>query len=203
MCGEYLFYIPVLTPSVKARGQSSFPKHPLLFVFKCNPTQTVAGLHSLGSSGLSKTEIPVFMWVRTLLWFVVQTVEVKAVQVCNSHEVMCCFYEWLPSLLCQRSDCHRLTDGSLMAHFLLCSPSSCLALNHFSVHVRWFWHYWFQFFPHSFLYFTLFLVFFFLLFTAHGFCSLSLVLFLMFPFFAKENLDIFYLCFWIVHLSCP
>lgn len=30
--------------------------------------------------------------------FSVQTIEVKAVQVCNSHEVMCCFYEWLSLL---------------------------------------------------------------------------------------------------------
>lgn len=43
----------------------------------------------------------------------VQTIEVTAVQVCNGHEVMCCFYEWLPSLLCQRCDCHKLTDGEL------------------------------------------------------------------------------------------
>lgn len=52
--------------------------------------------------------------------FLVQTIEVKAVQVCNSHEVMCCFYEWLPSLLCQRCDCHKLTDGILPPSLPFC-----------------------------------------------------------------------------------
>ena len=56
----------------------------------------------------------------------VHTIEVKAVQVCNSHEVMCCFYEWLPSSVSALT-----VTSSLMAYFLLC----CLVFlsMHFSV----------------------------------------------------------------------
>lgn len=53
------------------------------------------------STGWSRKWIFVCLRVRESICgsFLFQTIEVKAVQVCNSHEVMCCFYEWLPSLL--------------------------------------------------------------------------------------------------------
>lgn len=46
--------------------------------------------------------------------FSVHTGEVKAVQVCNSHWVMCCFYEWLSSfqLTLWLSQAHRWTTSS-------------------------------------------------------------------------------------------
>ena len=108
-----------------------------LQIYTRNRNKTLADAFSFEINRLSEgmNTCLVCVHVRIFESLLVKTIEVKAVQVCNSHEVMCCFYEWLPSLLCQRCDCHKLTDGTL-------PPSLSLRLLYslrcFSVFVRCF-----------------------------------------------------------------
>lgn len=48
---------------------------------------------------------------------------------------MCCFYEWLPSLFCQRCDCHKLTDGILPPLLVLSFKCLSVCLRCFCISV--------------------------------------------------------------------